>query len=75
MASSCYRFAGACAGLTHPNLNCVNFCLQGNISEWKVDEGQEVAAGDLLAEIETDKATMDWESQVRSYLLGPVQHV
>jgi Biotin-requiring enzyme len=39
-------------------------CLQGNIAEWKVEEGQEIAAGDVLAEIETDKATMDWESQV-----------
>ncbi len=38
--------------------------LQGNISEWKVTEGQELAAGDIIAEIETDKATMDWESQV-----------
>jgi pyruvate/2-oxoglutarate dehydrogenase complex dihydrolipoamide acyltransferase (E2) component len=39
-------------------------CLQGNIAEWKVEEGQEIAAGDVLAEVETDKATMDWESQV-----------
>jgi Biotin-requiring enzyme len=39
--------------------------LQGNIAEWKVEEGQEIAAGDVLAEIETDKATMDWESQVQ----------
>ena len=38
--------------------------MQGNISEWKVKEGQELAAGDIIAEIETDKATMDWESQV-----------
>ena len=29
-----------------------------------MEEGQEIAAGDVLAEIETDKATMDWESQV-----------
>ena len=37
---------------------------QGNIAAWKVKEGQEVTAGDVLAEIETDKATMDWENQV-----------
>jgi pyruvate/2-oxoglutarate dehydrogenase complex dihydrolipoamide acyltransferase (E2) component len=37
---------------------------QGNIAAWKVKEGQEVAAGDVLAEVETDKATMDWENQV-----------
>ena len=37
---------------------------QGNIAAWKVKEGQEVTAGDVLAEVETDKATMDWENQV-----------
>ncbi len=36
---------------------------QGNIATWKVKEGQEVTAGDVLAEVETDKATMDWENQ------------
>lgn len=42
----------------------VHMLVQGNIAEWKVEEGQEVSAGDVLAEVETDKATMDWESQV-----------
>lgn len=37
---------------------------QGNIATWKVKEGQEITAGDVLAEVETDKATMDWENQV-----------
>jgi len=41
---------------------------QGNISEWKIEEGQELAAGDVIAEIETDKATMDWESQDDGYV-------
>jgi pyruvate dehydrogenase E2 component (dihydrolipoamide acetyltransferase) len=36
---------------------------QGNIIEWKVTEGQEVAPGDVLAEVETDKATISWENQ------------
>jgi pyruvate dehydrogenase E2 component (dihydrolipoamide acetyltransferase) len=31
---------------------------QGNLAEWKVKAGDEVAAGDILADIETDKATM-----------------
>jgi len=46
---------------------------QGNIAVWKVKEGQEVTAGDVLAEVETDKATMDWENQVGKdpFLKGP----
>ncbi len=31
----------------------------GAIVAWKVSEGQEVREGDLLFEIETDKATME----------------
>ena len=42
---------------------------QGNIASWKVKLGQEVGAGDVLAEVETDKATMDWENQVSAQLL------
>ncbi|KAK9827713.1 hypothetical protein WJX81_003489 [Elliptochloris bilobata] len=41
---------------------------QGNIASWKKKPGDEVAAGDSLAEIETDKATMDWESQDDGYV-------
>ena len=37
---------------------------QGNVSSWQVKEGDEIAAGDVLAEIETDKATLEWENQV-----------
>ena len=29
--------------------------LQGNIASWKKKEGEEIAAGDSIAEIETDK--------------------
>lgn len=36
---------------------------QGNIASWKKKEGEQVGAGDEMAEIETDKATMAWESQ------------
>ncbi len=31
---------------------------QGNLVKWLVKEGQEVAPGDVLAEVETDKATL-----------------
>ncbi|KIW10194.1 hypothetical protein PV08_11155 [Exophiala spinifera] len=36
---------------------------EGNISSWKVKEGDSFSAGDILLEIETDKATMDVEAQ------------
>jgi biotin carboxyl carrier protein len=32
--------------------------MQGNLVKWLVKEGQEVAPGDVLAEVETDKATL-----------------
>ncbi len=35
---------------------------EGTLSKWLVKEGDEVQAGDILAEIETDKATMEFES-------------
>ena len=36
---------------------------QGNIAKWKVKEGDSFSAGDVLLEIETDKASMDVEAQ------------
>jgi pyruvate dehydrogenase E2 component (dihydrolipoamide acetyltransferase) len=35
---------------------------EGNMGQWFKKEGDSVAAGDLLAEIETDKATMELEA-------------
>ena len=35
---------------------------EGNLAKWLVHEGDEVHSGDLLAEIETDKATMEFEA-------------
>ena len=35
---------------------------QGKLARWLVKEGDTVASGDLLAEIETDKATMEFEA-------------
>ena len=34
----------------------------GNLVKWLVKEGQAISSGDILAEIETDKATMELES-------------
>ena len=35
---------------------------EGNLSKWLVKEGDKVAPGDVIAEIETDKATMEVEA-------------
>ncbi len=35
---------------------------EGNLSKWLVKEGDAVSSGDLIAEIETDKATMEVET-------------
>jgi pyruvate dehydrogenase E2 component (dihydrolipoamide acetyltransferase) len=35
---------------------------EGKLAKWLVKEGDEVHSGDLLAEIETDKATMEFEA-------------
>lgn len=35
---------------------------EGTLVSWKKKKGDKVSAGDVIAEIETDKATMEWES-------------
>ena len=35
---------------------------EGNLAKWHVKEGDSVSAGDIIAEIETDKATMEVEA-------------
>src|SRR5437667_11952412 len=35
---------------------------EGTLVAWKKKKGDQVSAGQVLAEIETDKATMEWES-------------
>ena len=51
---------------------------EGNIVGWMKNEGDAIESGDLLAEIETDKATMEFESLWDGHLLhiavkeGPV---
>src|SRR5262245_49959470 len=35
---------------------------EGKLAKWLVKEGQQVKAGDIIAEIETDKATMEVEA-------------
>ena len=51
---------------------------EGNIVSWLKSEGEEVEAGETLAEVETDKATMELDSYFDGVLLhiavkeGPV---
>ena len=42
---------------------------EGNIISWLKKVGDQVSPGDILAEVETDKATMDLESFHEGYLL------
>ncbi|NLL13566.1 MAG: 2-oxo acid dehydrogenase subunit E2 [Fibrobacter sp.] len=41
----------------------------GTIVKWHKSEGDKISAGDILCEVETDKATMDYESTVEGTLL------
>ena len=42
---------------------------KGHIAEWLKAEGDTVKSGDVLCEVETDKATMDYESSANGVLL------
>jgi len=41
---------------------------QGNIGAWNKKVGDSIAPGDVLVEIETDKAQMDFEFQEEGYI-------
>lgn len=41
---------------------------QGNIAAWITKEGAKINAGDIFAEIETDKATVEWECTEDTYV-------
>ena len=40
----------------------------GNIGTWEKKVGDFISVGDVLTDIETDKATMDFEMQDEGYL-------
>jgi pyruvate dehydrogenase E2 component (dihydrolipoyllysine-residue acetyltransferase) len=42
---------------------------EGTVAKWLVEEGAEVARGQPLVEIDTDKATMEYESETEGTLL------
>src|SRR3954452_6537907 len=53
--------------LDMPNLS--DTMTEGVLRKWHRKEGDKVAPGDVLAEVETDKATMDYESFDKGVLL------
>jgi len=46
--------------ITMPKLS--DTMTEGTLVSWKKKKGDKVSAGEVLADIETDKATMEWES-------------
>lgn len=42
---------------------------EGRIASWKIAEGSSFSSGDVLCEVETDKASMDYEAPVSGTLL------
>ncbi|KAF1933918.1 uncharacterized protein M421DRAFT_87987 [Didymella exigua CBS 183.55] len=64
-----------------PSLAAQNFNMpalsptmtEGNIATWKIKEGDSFSAGDVLLEIETDKAQMDVEAQDDGILAKIIQ--
>ncbi|KAK7951725.1 uncharacterized protein PG986_007453 [Apiospora aurea] len=46
---------------------------EGNIASWKLKEGDSFSAGDVILEIETDKASMDVEAQDDGILMKITQ--
>jgi len=52
--------------LTMPQLS--DSMEEGTILTWLIDDGQPVAEGDDLVEIETDKATMTWQADATGVL-------
>ena len=41
---------------------------EGTVAKWLVGEGDAINSGDIIAEIETDKATMEFESFLASWI-------
>lgn len=41
---------------------------KGNLKTWNVKVGDKIVPGDVLASIETDKATIDYEMQEEGYI-------
>ena len=53
--------------ITMPRLS--DTMTEGKVSKWHKKVGDAVKEGDILAEIETDKAVQDFESEINGTLL------
>lgn len=69
-----YQFARCYAAKSYPPHNVISMpalsptMTAGNIGSWQKKVGDNVAPGDVLVEIETDKAQMDFEFQEEGVL-------
>ncbi|KRY35052.1 Dihydrolipoyllysine-residue acetyltransferase component of pyruvate dehydrogenase complex, mitochondrial [Trichinella spiralis] len=64
-----WKYLGSLPSHTKVHMPALSPTMEkGNVVSWKKKEGEEVAEGDLLCEIETDKATMGFESGEEGYL-------
>jgi Biotin-requiring enzyme/e3 binding domain len=59
-----FRTSAACFAAQNFTMPALSPTMtEGNIAKWAVKEGDSFSAGDVLLEIETDKASMDVEAQ------------
>jgi hypothetical protein len=69
-----YRTSATCFAAQNFTMPALSPTMtEGNISSWRVKEGDSFSAGDVLLEIETDKASMDVEAQDDGILAKIIQ--
>lgn len=66
IGTRCFSSSGSHIVLEMPALSPT--MNQGNIAKWRKQEGEKINVGDVLCEIETDKATLEFESLEEGYL-------
>ncbi len=57
-----------CIYYTHMHMRMHANIHTGTLVAWEKEEGDELSDGDVLAQVETDKATMDMEATRPGYL-------
>ncbi|KAJ3310357.1 hypothetical protein HDV04_005108 [Boothiomyces sp. JEL0838] len=64
-----FKFSQAILPLARNQINLFKrFSSEGNIGQWHKKIGDEITPGDILVEIETDKAQMDFECQDEGFI-------